>query len=48
MEMATFTEELKVTQNLMKKRPEDDDYVTVEHNMNRFIFSVETAGAMDA
>jgi len=48
MEMATFTEELKVTQNLMKKRPEDDDFVKVEHNMNRFIFSVETAGAMDA
>jgi len=32
----------KVTQNLTKKRPEEDDF------MNRFIFSVETAGAMDA
>ena len=32
----------------MKKRPEDDDFVTVEHSTDRFIFSVEGTGAMDA
>lgn len=48
IEMATFTEDLHVKQILLKARPEDDDFVTVEHNMERFIFSVETAGAMDA
>ncbi|KAL7452729.1 hypothetical protein ACHAWC_004449 [Mediolabrus comicus] len=47
-EMATFTEDLKVAQNAMKKRPEDDDFVTVEHSTDRFVFSVETTGAMDA
>ena len=47
-EMATFTEDLKMTQNAMKKRPEDDDFVTVEHSTDRFVFSVETTGAMDA
>lgn len=47
-EMATFTEDLKMTQNAMKKRPEDDDFVTVEHSTDKFVFSVETTGAMDA
>ena len=47
METATFTEELKLRQNSLKKRPEDDDFVTVEHNMNKFIFSLESTGAMD-
>lgn len=47
-ETATFTEDLKIAQNAMKKRPEDDDFITVEHSTDRFIFSVEGTGAMDA
>ena len=47
-EMATFTEDLKTAQNAMKKRPEDEDFVTVEHSTDKFVFSVETTGAMDA
>jgi len=47
-DMATYTEDLRVTQNMMKKRPEDDDFVTVEHSTDKFIFSVETTGSMDA
>lgn len=47
-EMATFTEDLKMAQNAMKKRPEDDDFVTVEHSTDRFVFLVESTGAMDA
>jgi DNA-directed RNA polymerase, alpha subunit/40 kD subunit len=47
-ETATFTEDLKITQSAMKKRPEDDDFITVEHSTDRFIFSVEGTGAMDA
>jgi len=48
LEAATFTEDLKVKQNSLKNRPEDDDFVTVEHNMNKFIFTVESTGSMDA
>ncbi|KAL3782425.1 hypothetical protein ACHAWO_007114 [Cyclotella atomus] len=47
-EMATFTEDLKVAQNAMKKRPEDDDFVKVVQSQDRFVFSVESTGAMDA
>mmetsp|Transcript_24692 Transcript_24692/g.30361 ORF Transcript_24692/g.30361 Transcript_24692/m.30361 type:complete len:326 (+) Transcript_24692:78-1055(+) len=47
-ELATFTEDLKLLQETMKKRPEDDDFVTVEHSQDRFIFCVEGTGAMDA
>lgn len=47
-EMATFTEDLKYCQQAMKKRPEDDDFVTVVQSTDRFIFSVESTGAMDA
>ena len=32
----------------MKKRPEDDDFVTVEQSTDRFIFTIESTGAMDA
>ena len=32
----------------MKKRKEDEDFVTVMPSTDRFIFSVETTGAMDA
>ena len=47
-EMATFTEDLKVAQNAMKKRPEDEDFVSVVQSTDRFVFSVESTGAMDA
>lgn len=47
-EMATFTEDLKVAQEAMKKRPEDDDFVNVVQSTDRFVFSVESTGAMDA
>eukprot|EP00521_Asterionellopsis_glacialis_P015360 CAMPEP_0195300418 /NCGR_PEP_ID=MMETSP0707-20130614/27375_1 /TAXON_ID=33640 /ORGANISM="Asterionellopsis glacialis, Strain CCMP134" /LENGTH=312 /DNA_ID=CAMNT_0040363097 /DNA_START=127 /DNA_END=1065 /DNA_ORIENTATION=- len=45
---ATYTEDLRVTQNMMKKRPEDDDFLSVEPSTDKFIFNVETTGAMDA
>jgi len=47
-ELATFTEELKVAQETMKKRPEDEDFVHVTQSTDRFVFSVESTGAMDA
>jgi DNA-directed RNA polymerase alpha subunit len=47
-ELATYTEDLKLLQQHMKKRAEDEDFVTVEHNMNKCIFSVESVGSMDA
>lgn len=47
-ELATFTDDLKHLQMSMKKRPEDDDFVTVEHSQDKFIFCVEGTGAMDA
>ena len=48
IESATFTEDLDTLQKSLKKRPEDEDFVKVEHTMDRFIFSVEGTGAMDA
>jgi DNA-directed RNA polymerase II subunit RPB3 len=47
-ELATFTEDLKFHQDGMKKRPEDEDFVTVVQSTDRFLFSVESTGAMDA
>ena len=47
-EMATFTEDLKMAQEAMKKRPEDEDFVSVVHSTDKFLFSVESTGAMDA
>ena len=47
-EMATFTEDLKMTQEAMKKRPEDDDFVNVVQSTDRFVFTIESTGAMDA
>jgi DNA-directed RNA polymerase II subunit RPB3 len=32
----------------MKKRKEDDDFVTVTPSADRFVFTVETTGCMDA
>jgi len=47
-DICTYTEDLKFTQNAMKKRPEDDDFVTVRPSTDRFIFTVESTGAIDA
>uniref|UniRef100_A0A7R9ZL78 DNA-directed RNA polymerase RpoA/D/Rpb3-type domain-containing protein n=1 Tax=Craspedostauros australis TaxID=1486917 RepID=A0A7R9ZL78_9STRA len=44
----TYTEELSFTQEMMKKRLEDDDFVTVRASTDRFIFVVESSGGMDA
>ena len=47
-EYATFTEDLRVCQDMMKKRPEDEDFVKVIQSTDKFIFSVESTGGMDA
>lgn len=47
-DICTYTEDLKFAQHAMKKRPEDDDFVTVTPSKDRFIFNVETTGAIDA
>lgn len=47
-DIATYTEDLKFAQKSMKKRQEDDDFVTITQSTDRFIFNVETTGAMDA
>ena len=41
-------EDLEYYQRTLKKRPEDDDFVRVEASKDRFIFSIESTGAMDA
>jgi DNA-directed RNA polymerase II subunit RPB3 len=45
---ATFTEDLMFFQQSLKKRPEDDDFVTVTPSQEKFIFTVESTGAMAA
>jgi DNA-directed RNA polymerase II subunit RPB3 len=45
---ATYTEDLYYFQQSIKKRKEDDDFVIVEPSQERFIFTVESTGAMDA
>lgn len=47
-DICTYTEDLKYLQQSMKKRPEDDDFVTVLPSTNKFIFNVETTGCIDA
>jgi DNA-directed RNA polymerase II subunit RPB3 len=47
-DIATYTDDMEFHQHSLKKRPEDDDFVTVKHSTDRFIFSVESTGAMDA
>lgn len=47
-DIATYTEDLDFAQRAMKKRLEDEDFVTVRHSKDKFIFTVETTGAMDA
>jgi DNA-directed RNA polymerase II subunit RPB3 len=47
-DLCTYTEDLEYFQRTLKKRPEDDDFVKVEASKDRFIFSVESTGSMDA
>jgi DNA-directed RNA polymerase II subunit RPB3 len=47
-DIATYTEDLDFAQRAMKKRPEDYDFITVRHSKDKFIFTVESTGAMDA
>ena len=47
-DMCTYTEDLAFTQNAMKKRKEDDDFVRITQSTDKFIFNVETTGALDA
>lgn len=45
---AAYTDDLAFTQNSVKKRKEDDDFVTCLPSEDRFIFTVESTGCMDA
>jgi DNA-directed RNA polymerase II subunit RPB3 len=45
---ATFTEDLEQYQQTLKKRFEEEDYVKVTPSEDKFIFSVESTGAMEA
>jgi DNA-directed RNA polymerase II subunit RPB3 len=47
-DICTYTEDLAFTQAAMKKRPEDDDFIRVTPSTDRFIFTVESTGCMDA
>jgi DNA-directed RNA polymerase II subunit RPB3 len=47
-DICTYTEDLKFAQQAMKKRPEDDDFVSVKPSKDKFIFNVETTGCIDA
>jgi DNA-directed RNA polymerase II subunit RPB3 len=47
-DICTYTEDLMYAQRALKRRPEDDDFVTVTPSNDRFIFNVESTGAMDA
>ena len=47
-DIATYTDDLKDHQASMKKRKEDDDFITIQHSTDRFIFTVESTGVMDA
>ncbi len=44
----TYTDDLYEYQQTIKKRPEEDDFVMVEPSQEKFIFTVESTGAMDA
>lgn len=47
-DIVTYTEDLYYTQQAMKARKEDDDFVTVTQSTDKFVFTVESTGAMDA
>jgi len=46
--IATFTEDLHLLQQTMKARDEDEDFVTIKQSEDRFYFTVESSGSMDA
>jgi DNA-directed RNA polymerase II subunit RPB3 len=47
-DIATYTEDLMYAQQAMKLRKEDDDFVSMTPSTDKFIFTVESTGAMDA
>jgi DNA-directed RNA polymerase II subunit RPB3 len=47
-DIATYTEDLDFAQKSLKKRLEDDDFITITPSKDTFIFTVESTGAMDA
>lgn len=47
-DVCTYTEDLAYTQAAMKKRAEDDDFVRVTQSTDRFVFTIESTGALDA
>jgi DNA-directed RNA polymerase II subunit RPB3 len=47
-DICTFTEDLAFTQESLKKRKEDDDFVRITPAPDRFLFNVETTGAIDS
>jgi DNA-directed RNA polymerase II subunit RPB3 len=47
-DMVTYTEDLDFAQKSLKKRSEDDDFITITPSTDKFIFTVESTGAMDA
>jgi DNA-directed RNA polymerase II subunit RPB3 len=47
-DICTYTEDLEYAQRALKKRPEDDDFVRVTQQMDKFVFNVESTGALDA
>lgn len=47
-EVSTYTEDLKTHQESLKKRKEDEDFVIIQHSTDKFVFTVESTGAMDA
>ena len=47
-DICTYTEDLAFTQEAMKKRKEDEDFVRITQSTDKFIFNVETTGALDA
>jgi DNA-directed RNA polymerase II subunit RPB3 len=47
-DIATYTEDLDFAQKSLKKRKEDDDFITITPSTDTFIFNIESTGAMDA
>ena len=47
-DIATYTEDLDFAQKSLKKRKEDDDFITITPSTDTFIFMIESTGAMDA
>lgn len=47
-DVCTYTEDLAMLQQSLKQRPEDDDFVRITPRNDRFIFTIESTGSMDA